>query len=71
MKINHLDHLVLTVKSVAVTCEFYSNVLGMNVVTFGEDRKALVVLLVAGIQNNGERRVLRRYYTEVGKTVTL
>jgi len=29
------------------------------------------VLLIAGIQNNGERRVLRRYYTEVGETVTL
>jgi pimeloyl-ACP methyl ester carboxylesterase len=29
------------------------------------------VLLVAGIQNNGERRVLRRYYAEVGETVTL
>lgn len=41
MKIDHLDHLVLTVKSVAATCEFYSNVLGMEVVTFGKDRKAL------------------------------
>jgi catechol 2,3-dioxygenase-like lactoylglutathione lyase family enzyme len=42
MKIDRLDHLVLTVKNIAVTCEFYSNVLGMEVVTFGEDRKALV-----------------------------
>src|SRR5688500_11078218 len=42
MKINRLDHLVLTVKNIAVTCEFYSNVLGMEVVTFGENRKALV-----------------------------
>ena len=42
MKIDRLDHLVLTVKSIAATCEFYSNVLGMNVVTFGEGRKALV-----------------------------
>jgi len=41
MKINRLDHLVLTVKNIAVTCEFYSNVLGMEVVTFGEGRKAL------------------------------
>ncbi len=41
MKINCLDHLVLTVKSIAVTCEFHSNVLGMEILTFGEDRKAL------------------------------
>ncbi len=42
MKIDRLDHLVLTVKDIPVTCEFYSNVLGMDIVTFGEDRKALV-----------------------------
>jgi catechol 2,3-dioxygenase-like lactoylglutathione lyase family enzyme len=37
-----LDHLVLTVKDVDAACRFYSQVLGMNVVTFGEGRKALV-----------------------------
>jgi catechol 2,3-dioxygenase-like lactoylglutathione lyase family enzyme len=42
MKLDRLDHLVLTVKNIAVTCEFYSKVLGMDVVTFGEDRKALL-----------------------------
>jgi catechol 2,3-dioxygenase-like lactoylglutathione lyase family enzyme len=42
LKIDHLDHLVLTVKSVAATCEFYSNVLGMEIVTCSEDREALV-----------------------------
>ena len=41
MKIDRLDHLVLTVKSIDTTCEFYANVLGMVVVTFGEGRKAL------------------------------
>ncbi len=41
MKIDHLDHLVLTVKSIAATCEFYARVLGMEVVTFGDDRRAL------------------------------
>jgi catechol 2,3-dioxygenase-like lactoylglutathione lyase family enzyme len=41
MKIDHLDHLVLTVKDIAATCEFYANVLGMEMVTFGEGRKAL------------------------------
>ena len=41
MNIDRLDHLVLTVQSIAITCDFYSRVLGMKVVTFGNDRKAL------------------------------
>lgn len=41
MKINRLDHLVLTVKDIERTCSFYSTVLGMEVVTFGGGRKAL------------------------------
>lgn len=41
MKIDHLDHLVLTVKNIAITCEFYVTMLGMEVVTFGNHRKAL------------------------------
>jgi catechol 2,3-dioxygenase-like lactoylglutathione lyase family enzyme len=41
MQIDRLDHLVLTVRSIAETCEFYSRVLGMQVVTFGDNRKAL------------------------------
>lgn len=39
--IDHLDHLVLTVASVAKTCAFYERVLGMSVETFGGDRVAL------------------------------
>jgi len=42
MKIDAIDHIVLTVKDIAASCEFYSKVLGMEVVTFGENRKALV-----------------------------
>ncbi len=42
MKIDRLDHLVLTVRDIAASCAFYSQVLGMDVVTFGSDRKALV-----------------------------
>ena len=42
MKIDHLDHLVLTVKNIATTCEFYVTVLGMDVVTFGDKGKALL-----------------------------
>ena len=41
MKIECLDHLVLTVKNIPATCGFYSRVMGMEVVTFGTDRKAL------------------------------
>jgi len=41
MKIDHLDHLVLTVKDIDVTVSFYQRVLGMDVVVFGEGRKAL------------------------------
>ena len=41
MKIDSIDHVVFTVKDIKATCEFYSKVLGMEVVTFGEGRKAL------------------------------
>ncbi len=41
MRIHHLDHLVLTVSSIEVTCDFYTRVLGMALVTFGNGRKAL------------------------------
>ena len=41
MRIERLDHLVLTVRDIAATCDFYARVLGMEVVTFGEGRKAL------------------------------
>jgi catechol 2,3-dioxygenase-like lactoylglutathione lyase family enzyme len=41
MKIDRLDHLVLTVKSIAATCEFYAKVLGMDILTFGDNRRAL------------------------------
>ncbi len=41
MKITALDHMVLTVRDVAATCEFYRRVLSMEVVTFASGRKAL------------------------------
>ena len=41
IKISQLDHLVLTVKNIKITCEFYSRVLGMEIVSFGDNRKAL------------------------------
>lgn len=41
MKISRLDHFVLTVRNMETTCEFYSELLGMDIVTFGGGRKAL------------------------------
>ena len=41
MEIDRIDHVVLTVRSIDATCEFYARVLGMRVVTFAEGRKAL------------------------------
>lgn len=40
MKVDSLDHLVLTVKDPDATASFYARVLGMNVINFG-GRKAL------------------------------
>lgn len=39
--IDLLDHFVLTVRSIEAACDFYTRVLGMAVVTFGDGRKAL------------------------------
>jgi catechol 2,3-dioxygenase-like lactoylglutathione lyase family enzyme len=39
--IDRIDHLVLTVADIEMTCNFYSRVLGMEVVSFGNDRRAL------------------------------
>ncbi len=41
MRIEGVDHLVLTVRDVEATCAFYARVLGMEVVTFGGGRRAL------------------------------
>jgi catechol 2,3-dioxygenase-like lactoylglutathione lyase family enzyme len=41
MQIDHLDHLVLTVADLDATVDFYTSVLGMQAVTFGEGRQAL------------------------------
>lgn len=39
--IDRLDHLVLTVRDIDATCDFYSRVLGMTPVTFAQGRRAL------------------------------
>ena len=42
MKIDRLDHFVLTVASIEQTYDFYARVLGMEVTTFGAGRRALL-----------------------------
>ena len=41
MRVNRIDHLVLTVADVAATVAFYETVLGMQKIEFGEGRIAL------------------------------
>ena len=41
MNVQRFDHIVLTVADISTTCAFYEKVLGMQVVTFAGDRKAL------------------------------
>lgn len=41
MAITRFDHLVLTVCDLDKTCDFYARVLGMKVITFGENRRDL------------------------------
>ena len=57
MKIDSLDHLVLTVADIAASCDFYQRVLGMEVVTFGQGRKALAF----GVQKINLHQAGREY----------
>ena len=41
MTIKQIDHIVLTVKNIEETIQFYCNILGMELITFGDHRKAL------------------------------
>ena len=41
LRISRIDHFVLTVRDIESTCEFYATVLGMEIVMFGNSRKAL------------------------------
>ncbi|CAG5117716.1 unnamed protein product, partial [Candidula unifasciata] len=41
IRISHLDHLVLTVKDINQTVEFYTKVLGMELIIFNGGRKAV------------------------------
>jgi catechol 2,3-dioxygenase-like lactoylglutathione lyase family enzyme len=41
MRIDAIDHLVLTVRDIQIATAFYTRVLGMEAVTFGANRRAL------------------------------
>lgn len=41
MKVERIDHLVLTVRDIKATCKFYGDILGMEVITFNHGRLAL------------------------------
>jgi len=41
MQVDRLDHLVLTIKDIDKTVDFYTSVMGMEKVVFGEGRVAL------------------------------
>ena len=41
MRVASLDHLVLTVRDLERTCDFYAHVMGMEVRRFGDGRRAL------------------------------
>ena len=42
IRIDRIDHIVLTVRDIAATCRFYAQILGMREVSFNGSRKALV-----------------------------
>lgn len=41
MRITSIDHIVLTVADIEKTVQFYTDILGFELITFGDNRKAL------------------------------
>ena len=66
MKIDSIDHVVFTVKDINATCEFYSKVLGMEIVTFGAGRKALAF----GSAEDQSAAIWAREYSDRGEANT-
>ena len=63
MIIDRLGHLVLTVSDIEATCTFYTEVLGMREVSFGENRKALAF----GSQKINLHQAGREFEPKAGK----
>ena len=67
MKIDSLDHLVLTVKDIDASCRFYEKVLGMETVTFSDNRKALSFgIQKINLQQVGRESTLRAEHPTSG-----
>lgn len=45
MQITQLDHLVLTVANINQSIDFYTKILGMQAITFGDNRKSTAIWL--------------------------
>jgi len=43
MDLERIDHVVFTVRDIAVTCDFYARALGVDTLTFGDGRRALQI----------------------------
>ncbi|MCK5395577.1 MAG: VOC family protein, partial [Gammaproteobacteria bacterium] len=50
MSISHIDHIVLTVKDIPITLEFYARVLGMHAIQFGSNNQTPRIALKFGNQ---------------------
>ena len=57
MRVIALDHLVLTVRNIERTCEFYERVLGMKTVSFATGRKAARLRIAKDQSPRGRRRI--------------
>src|SRR5579871_3053416 len=64
--IDRIDHVVLTVKDIAVTCDFYTRALGMAVETFG-DGDAKRTALVFGRQKFNLHRAGHEFEPKAAK----
>jgi catechol 2,3-dioxygenase-like lactoylglutathione lyase family enzyme len=62
VRIDRLDHLVLTVADIDATVEFYTRVLGMKAVTFGTGRTALAFGRSKVNVHNGATGPIRSVY---------
>ena len=70
MLITALDHLVLTVADIPRSVDFYTRVLGMQKITFGEGRIALLFgQQKINLHNKGRRYYLMLKMRHVGRQI--
>jgi catechol 2,3-dioxygenase-like lactoylglutathione lyase family enzyme len=43
MRMSGLDHMVMTVADIDASCDFYQQILGIEIIGFGDNRKALKI----------------------------